>query len=121
VKDGSGPDPAWLHPYAALEIDERRVGHRLVLCAAGEVDIATVDALRTALARGAQAGVAEVWLDLTDVAFMDSTGLTAVLQAHRDGVPRLALICPDGPVRRLLEIAGFDRLVPIHASRSAAQ
>lgn len=115
------PDPLWLRPQDLLEIDERRVGHRLVIALRGEVDLATVDQLREALGRGSAAGVAEVWLDLTEVEFMDSTGLTAMLQAHQDGVPRLALICPDGPVRRLLEVAGMERVLPVHRTRSAAQ
>ena len=112
---------SWLYPYADLEVDERRVGHRLVLALSGEIDIATVGKMREALARGAAAGVGEIWVDLTDVGFMDSTGLTALVHARRDGVPRLSLICPAGPVRRVIEIAGIDQVVPVHANRSAAQ
>jgi anti-anti-sigma factor len=52
---------------------------------------------------------------------MDSTGLTTIVQARHNGVPQLALICPPGPVRRVLDIAGFDRVVPIHDNRSAAR
>jgi anti-sigma B factor antagonist len=108
-------------PDGELKIVEHRVGHRLLLAPRGEIDLASVATLRSALEHGSAAGVAEVWLDLSDVEFMDSTGLTALLEAHRNGVARLTLICPPGPVRRLLDIAGFDRVLPIHDSRAAAQ
>ncbi len=110
-------------PPSQLVIPERRVGHRLVLAPAGEVDIATVDTLREALARAVDSGASDLWLDLTDVAFMDSMGLTALVEARAtiDGAPRhFAIICPDGPVRHVLEVAGLDRLAPIHPDRSAA-
>ena len=116
-----GLDPAWLRPDSELRIAERRVGHRLVLAAEGEIDLSSVGSLRAAFERCTAAGVAEVWLDLTGVEFMDSTGLTALLEARRNGVPQLAVICPEGPVRRVLDVAGFDRVVPIYESRSAAQ
>jgi len=104
-----------------LSLSQARVGHRLVLAAEGEIDIASADRLRAALADAAGSGCAEIWLDLSDVGFMDSTGITAIVDARRrmDG-RRFALICPDGPVRRVIEIAGIDRAIAIHASRADA-
>ena len=96
-------------------------GHRLVVAAAGEIDIASADELREVLAGAVSSGAAEIWLDLSDVEFMDSTGVTAIVDArcNLDG-RRFALICPDGPVRRVIEIAGIDRAIAIHASRAEA-
>jgi anti-sigma B factor antagonist len=112
--DGAGPLPT-------LGLLESRVGHRLVLAVDGEVDLASAPALRTALLGALESGAAEIWLDLSRVAFMDSIGLTVLVETHEQlGERRFALICPDGPVRRLLAVAGMDRVIPVHANRSAA-
>jgi anti-sigma B factor antagonist len=110
--DGQSPE---------LVLSESRIGHRLVLAAEGEVDIASADELRAALTAAVESGAAEIWLDLTAVEFMDSTGITAVVDARGllDG-RRFAVICPDGPVRRVFEISGVDRAIAIHATRSDA-
>jgi anti-sigma B factor antagonist len=106
-------ESAWLRPYRRLTIEPRHDGDRLVLHARGEIDINSVGALERALEGSAAESVSEVVVDLTEVDFMDSTGLTALLTAKRNGVPGLALVCPPGPVRRVLEVAGFNRLLPI--------
>lgn len=104
-----------------LELSEARIGHRLVLAASGEIDLTSAADLRAALTEAAASGCAEIWLDLSDVEFMDSTGITAIIdtRSRLDG-RRFALICPGGPVRRVLDIAGVERAIPIHDSRSAA-
>jgi anti-sigma B factor antagonist len=105
----------------ALSVSEARVGHRLVLAAAGEIDVASADELRDALAAAVSSGAAEIWLDLTAIEFMDSTGITAIVEARSVIAPRrFALICPDGPVRRVIEISGIDREIAIHATRADA-
>jgi anti-sigma B factor antagonist len=108
-------------PPPWFEVVESRVGHRLVLAATGEVDIASADTLREALDDATASGAAEIWLDLTNVEFMDSTGITAIVDAlGRLGRRRFAVICPQGPVRRVFEIAGVDRVIAIHPNRFAA-
>jgi anti-sigma B factor antagonist len=104
-----------------LSVSEARVGHRLVVAAAGEIDIASADELREALADAASSGAAEIWLDLSAIEFMDSTGITTIVDARSLLAPRrFAVICPDGPVRRVIEISGIDRAIAIHASRADA-
>jgi anti-sigma B factor antagonist len=104
-----------------LTLFESRVGHRVVLAAAGEIDIASAPDLRAALAAAVESGAAEVWLDLSDVEFMDSTGITAIIDARTElAGRRFALICPEGPVRRVLEIAGVERAIAVHQSRADA-
>jgi anti-anti-sigma factor len=104
-----------------LAVTESRVGHRLVLAAEGEVDVASVDMLCAALDAAAQSGCAEVWLDLSELEFMDSTGITAIIVAHTAfNSRRFALICPPGPIRRVLEIAGIEHAIPVYATRSDA-
>jgi anti-sigma B factor antagonist len=105
-----------------LRMEELRVGPRLVLALAGEVDLASVAVLHTAVERVRTCGAAEVWIDLTQVEFLDSTGLSALIAARRAVEPEraLVLICPRGAARRAIEVAGLDRVFTIRPDRAAA-
>lgn len=55
-------------------------------------------------------------LDLTGVSFMDSSGIAVILKTDRllrqtGGV--LALSCVPGQVRRVLDVAGLTKIVPV--------
>lgn len=105
-----------------LTISEECVGRRAVLSVAGEVDISNATDLRVAIESAATRAF-EMWLDLSALTFMDSSGLHAMAEARvrlLEANTRLTLICPEGPVLRLLALTGFDRIFEIHASRSAA-
>ena len=105
-----------------FEIRREEDGATLVLAARGEVDLATAPGLHDALAQAA-AERGEFWLDLSEVEFMDSTGLTALVSCHQavnDGRIRFAIICPAGPVWRALEISGLHEVLPIYGSRADA-
>ena len=105
-----------------LAISEECVGRRAVLSAAGEVDISNAAELRAAI-ESAGTRAFEVWLDLTALTFMDSSGLHAMSEARVrliEANRRLTLICPEGAVLRVLAVTGCDRIFEIHPSRSAA-
>jgi anti-sigma B factor antagonist len=106
-------------PPDNLTVDIRCVGRRAVVRVAGEIDLATAPQLRAALDQAASAAPLEVWVDLSDVRFMDSTGIHALLELC-NRVPRLAVICPQGSVRRTLELAGLDGALPLYSTRSQA-
>ena len=110
-RDGSPP----------LTVLESRAGPRVVLTVNGEVDLASCDGLRAALDGAAGSAATEIWLDLTHVGFMDSTGLRVLVEAHRQLNGRgFTVICPEGPVRRVIAVSGLDQVIAVHASRSAA-
>ena len=59
-----------------------------------------------------------VVVDLSDVRFMDSTGLALMLNAARRLTRRrlgFAVVCPEGPVRRAFDIAGLDACIKLAA------
>lgn len=102
---------------ALLTIDRRRAGPRDVLTAVGEVDIGSADRLRRALDSARDGGAPEIWLDLTRTTFIDCLGLRALLELRAgllDRNRRLVLICPVGPVLRLLALTGCDSEFEIH-------
>jgi anti-sigma B factor antagonist len=107
-----------------LGFAEQRVGRRAVLTVVGEVDISTVADLHRALETAGDADATEIWLDLTHTTFMDCSGLHALLDRRarlREVNRRLVLICPAGPVLRLLVLAGVDHEFEIYPTRTAAQ
>jgi anti-sigma B factor antagonist len=58
-------------------------------------------------------------LDLEAVDFVDSTGLgtiVSVLKRARTHGGDLRLVCTEARIRRLFEITGLDKAVPLHAS-----
>ena len=64
-----------------FEVDVRRTGLTTVVAPRGEIDLATVPAVRSALRGAAQHSV--LVLDLRGVEFMDSSGLALVVEEHR--------------------------------------
>lgn len=90
------------------------------LAVTGELDLATVAELRASLDDHMGDPLPRsVVVDLTDCPFMDSAGLACLVELWQrlDGSGRgqLILCGLDGPVRRLLDVAGLTgrlRLVP---------
>ncbi|MBC9734740.1 STAS domain-containing protein [Nocardioides marmotae] len=110
-------------------IDEQlcvRVEHRqgfAVVVARGEVDLATVGGFRSVLNDLMVEGHVDVVVDLTDVPFVDSSALGALVAAHRrarglGGGLSLAGIQP--PVARILELTGLDRVLAAYPTADEA-
>ena len=105
-------------------VEERHVGRRGVLAFVGELDAATVPLFDGAVARAVDAGLAEVWLDLSDATFIDSTGVHLLLRAQKTLAAlnrRLVLICPEGQVLRVLRLTDALRTLERYPTRAAAQ
>ncbi len=89
----------------------------------GEVDLYTSPQFKDALLQAIGEGTARVVVDLSQVRFIDSTGLGVVVGGIKAVTARggtLDLVCPEGRIRRTFEITGLDRIVHIHHSRSDA-
>jgi anti-sigma B factor antagonist len=95
-----------------------RVGGWSVLAVVGEIDLATLPALRQELDRLEGERTA---LDVAAVDYVDPVSLgvilTGSLRARRRG-GRFAVVCPAGPARDLLEESGLDRIVTVVAEQS---
>jgi len=100
-----------------LEITvERHDGY--VLCRpAGELDAYTVAQFREALTELGEEKF--VLVDLSDVPFMDSAGLGALIggiRRARENDGDVAVACNRPALTRLLHTTGFDRIVPVMES-----
>ena len=80
----------------------------------GELDLATAPQLRTALSRAAEDAELVV-VDLSELKFMDSTGIQTILTADaqlRAAGRRLALVPGPPQVQRVFELTGLADKLP---------
>ncbi len=97
--------------------------HTLVTVA-GECDLHTGRPLRDVLTSEVSRGVRRLILDLSGLAFMDSTGMQVLLSVRNVLVVRggiLALVCPQPVVARILELTGADQIIPVYGTLRDAQ
>ncbi len=99
-------------------------GDSVVVAAAGEVDLATVDSLRSGLESASRvSGCRRVIADLTEVDFMDSTGLGVLVGARRwmrKEQGELSLVVPRAPLLKLFRMTNLDRVFRIYPNVTAA-
>jgi anti-sigma B factor antagonist len=104
-----------LEPHFQVEVSSE--GPQAVLALKGELDVSSSAALEDELRRVTGASV--IVLDLTELEFIDSTGLGVLVKTHqrmRDDGDKLAVIEGAGQVRRLLELTGLDQQLTLIAS-----
>jgi anti-sigma B factor antagonist len=94
-----------------LRIEVAQDGGTAVLMLHGELDLATAPALNTQLETASATGASAIVVDLTELEFMDSTGLRSILLAHErcgESGQRFAIVPGGRQVARLLEIARVE-------------
>lgn len=85
----------------------------------GELDMAAGGVLHTALRQALATGAPSIVLDLTELTFVDSAGLSLFLGARNQAVAQhktLTLRNPTGTVLKVLRLIGADRLMSIEAA-----
>lgn len=90
-----------------------------VVVAPMEIDITNTEALRSALLKAAADGSRVVVVDMSRTQFCDSSGLHALLTAHKragEEGREVLLVLGHPTVRRVFEITGIDRLIPTFPS-----
>jgi anti-sigma B factor antagonist len=98
-------------------------GHRRV-APYGDLDLATAPALREELVTASQSGTTLVVLDLGDVAFLDSVGVSVIVGGHkrlRHAGGRLHLAAPTSTVRRVLGLTRLDAIIPTFETLAEAE
>jgi anti-sigma B factor antagonist len=106
-------------PFSLDVVPERDV---VRVCPAGDVDLATVGAIRARVEELLSAGFARVALDLREVTFLASSGLHLILDlaaSARAGGWEFYVIEGSPEVQRAFEVAGVRPAVPfVEASPS---
>ncbi len=105
---------------AGPELEQSSVGFvdgdgSLVVRATGELDLATAPALQEKLSRACAIGTQGVVLDLSELEFIDSTGVRAILAALADAESRgceLSLVPGPDRVQRVFDLTGLAERLP---------
>jgi anti-sigma B factor antagonist len=90
----------------------------------GQLDIDTAAHLRGALAAALERPVPRVVIDLSEVAFCDSIGLSSLALAHNHCVEAggyLRLAAPNPFLRRVLTVVGLASTLPMYRTVDAAR
>jgi anti-anti-sigma factor len=104
-----------------LETEIRRVETHALVVLAGEVDVSTVGQLYERLAGLAHEGVCHVSLNVAEVTFIDSTGLSVLVTEHKrmeSMKGELIIFRPSYELRRLFQITGLDDYLNIRPKRA---
>jgi anti-sigma B factor antagonist len=99
-------------------------GELLIFKLRGSLDLATSPTVRAALVDATEKGKRHIVVDLTQLEFLDSTGLGALIGAHRRASERggsFRLIVSGGPIARLLNITGLIRVLAVYHSLDDAK
>jgi anti-anti-sigma factor len=100
-----------------FRIDVRSQNHATVVAVRGELDLASSPALEEELERVADLDSSLVVIDLRELEFMDSTGLSVLLKAHQraeEAGHRFGVVNGPQQVQRLLSLTGVaERLTVV--------
>ena len=105
----------------SFRVESVRNERHAVVLVAGDLDAATAPRLHAELAQLAADGIDRIVLDLRRMTFVDSFGLGVIVNAKkrlsRHG-NSLCLVAGDEQrtLRRVLEITGLDKVLPVHPS-----
>ncbi len=112
------------HDELSIDLRTEEGSGTLVFKLRGSLDLATAPTVRAALSEAAEQGSHDVIVDLTQLEFLDSTGLGALIGAQRRTTERGAsfrLIVSDGRISRLLNITGLINVFAVYRSIENAQ
>lgn len=87
-----------------------------VICAEGEVDLGTADALRHATSEAVKSKPEVITFDLRRVTYMDSTGLGVLVAARRhlgNRAGSVVVITEQVAVLQSLMLTGLDRVIQV--------
>lgn len=108
-----------------LRVDRTEQDSALVYRVSGEVDTLTAPELDRALGGiyDSAQPVSHVVLDLTEVPFLSSAGLSVLVEHHgrctRDGIT-LAVVATHRATLRAIQITALDRIIPLHGTLADA-
>ena len=99
-----------------FRIDRRQQADLVVVAVTGQIDLCSSFSFREQLGRVVESAADRVVIDLSDVALIDSAGLSVLAGVARRFVleqRELAIVCSDRRLRRVLGTTGLDRMIPV--------
>jgi anti-sigma B factor antagonist len=102
-----------------ISVSRTQSGDVPIVAVSGEVDVYSAPALKDNITELLESGVTTLIVDLSGVAFLDSTGLGALVEARAatsDAGGSLPLVCSQERILKLFTITGLDGVFTIHSS-----
>ncbi|REH82465.1 anti-sigma factor antagonist [Staphylococcus felis] len=100
-----------------LNIDTKELESRYEVKVEGELDVATVPELESVLVPMRQDGQRDIYVDLKNLKYMDSTGLglfVGTLKALNQHQKELYILGANNRIKRLFEITGLSDLMHVN-------
>ncbi|MFJ4658874.1 STAS domain-containing protein [Nocardia sp. NPDC088792] len=99
-----------------LIVSTRPAGAAVVVSVSGEVDILSAPALSTALSEALTTGSEVVVVDLSEVGFFGSAGLSVLVEALAAISGQQLRIVASTQVRRPIELTGLDAMLSVYGT-----
>ncbi|MEV4104518.1 STAS domain-containing protein [Nonomuraea sp. NPDC049649] len=106
-----------------LRLARHSLGDAVVVAVAGELDLFTAPVLRDEVRDAIKKDGPRLVLDLQQLSFMDSSGLSVLIEAWRLATGEgggVSLAAPQAPVARILRTTGLDRRIKVYADVDSA-
>lgn len=100
-----------------MKVSTRNADGAAIVTISGEVDMFTSPDLRRELRQLTRDAVPRIVVDLSDVGFMDSSGIATLVQGLKEARPfggDLLLAAPNETVLRVLKLANLTKLFRVH-------
>ncbi|UBU14248.1 STAS domain-containing protein [Nonomuraea gerenzanensis] len=106
-----------------LRLARHALGDAVVVAVEGELDLFTAPFLRDEVRDAIKQDSARLVLDLQQLSFMDSSGLSVLIEAWRLATGEgggVSLAAPQAPVARILRTTGLDRRIKVYSDVDTA-
>ena len=106
-----------------MKISTERQGRALIAVAEGRVDGANALEFHEALEVAISSDDTGMVLDFEGISYISSAGLRVVLlvaKTLQKQSAKMAVCSLSGSIREIFEISGFDKIIPVHATRADA-
>lgn len=114
------PDPDFAG-VPRMTVRTERAGDAVVLAVSGEVDMTTAPELDAHTSQALRDRPPVLVIDLTEVTFLGSAGMSSLVAAGQDGGDTSVRIVASGSATaRPMQLVGLDQLLAIHPTREAA-
>ncbi|WP_410571235.1 STAS domain-containing protein [Amycolatopsis sp. cmx-4-61] len=112
-----------VRPQDLLRVTAHHADGRIVLAAAGEVDLLSAPVLSDNVTHALAEAPELLVIDLSEVSFLASIGITVLLEARREAGPgtRVRVVAPEhGVVNRTLQLTGLHEALAVATTRDEA-
>ncbi|WP_113704485.1 STAS domain-containing protein [Nonomuraea lactucae] len=106
-----------------LRLARHALGDAVVVAVEGELDLFTAPFLRDEVRDAIKQDSPRLVLDLQQLSFMDSSGLSVLIEAWRLATSEgggVSLAAPQAPVARILRTTGLDRRIKVYSDVDSA-